>query len=90
MILTDKGNRKAKPKEPSIAYGNSTFEEIEARVKRRFGSPTKGFEYVRDLGCECSIKLPFDVEEGTQQAIWFYENSMNHHEECMFVFLNSI
>lgn len=89
MILTDKGNRKPK-EEKKPTYGNSTFEELEARVKSRFSKPEPGLEFAKEMGCDCGIKLPNDVEEGSKQEIWFYENPANHDEECMFIFIMSL
>jgi len=89
MILTDKGNRKPKEeKQPVYAY--STFEELEERVKSRFDKPEPGIEFAKFMGCDCQIKLPDDVQEGTKQEVWFYENPLNHEEECMFIFIMSL
>lgn len=89
MILTDKGNRKpVEEKKPT--YGFSTFEELEERVKSRFEEIKPGLEFVKSMGCECGIKLPQDVVEGTKQEIWFFENSTNHDKECMYIFISSL
>lgn len=89
MILTDRGNRK--PKEPKEkTYGNSTFEELEARMKLRMGAkPKPGLETILDMYCECDIILPEDVEEDSQQAIWFFENINNHDENCIYAIVGS-
>ena len=90
MILTDKGNRKPK-EEKKPAYHSSTYEELVARVEAmKPPKPKPGLEYILDMDCNCGIKLPDDVEEDTQQAVWFYENPKNHGEDCDYIFWERI
>lgn len=86
MILTDKGNRK--PKEPEPINKGMTLEELEARIPKNVHPVGK--EAIEFYGCECDIVLDEDVKEGTQEAIWFYENVANHHEDCEYVWWKSI
>lgn len=87
MILTDRGNRKSK-EEKKPYYGKSTLEELVARAEQLNPKPKPGLEFILDMGCECGIILPDDVENDTQQAVWFYENSSNHQNNCLYALVS--
>jgi hypothetical protein len=86
MILTDRGNRK--PKEALPVKKGMTLEELAARVPKN--EYPVGKAKIEFFECDCGLTLDPDIEEGTQQAIWFWENVKNHTEDCEYVWWMSI